>query len=57
MRQAMDRRIPREARPESIMKQLPLISATIVAWIVLAATWLCFTDVAALHRWGALFYQ
>jgi hypothetical protein len=39
------------------MKQLPLISATIVAWIVLAATWLCYTDVVSLHRLGALFYQ
>jgi hypothetical protein len=46
-----------EVRPESIMKQLPLISASIVAWIVLTATWICYTDLVALQRLGALFYQ
>jgi len=37
--------------------KLPLISATVLAYIVLTATWLCFADLVALQRLGALFYQ
>jgi hypothetical protein len=48
---------PWKARSESIMKRLPLISATVLAWIALAATWLCYADLVVLQRLGALFYQ
>lgn len=35
--------------------KLPLISATIVAYTLLAAVWLCYTDLASLYRAGAPF--
>jgi len=41
---------------ETIMR-LPLISASVLAWIVVAATWICLADIASLQRFGALFYQ
>jgi hypothetical protein len=37
--------------------KLPLISASIFAYIVLAAIWLCYADLTSLHRIGAPFYQ
>jgi hypothetical protein len=33
---------------EHIVK-LPLISASVVAYILLAATWICYVDLVALH--------
>jgi hypothetical protein len=37
--------------------KLSIISASILAYIVLAAIWLCYADLATLQRIGAPFYQ
>jgi hypothetical protein len=37
------------------MMKLPLISASVVAYIVLATAWICHTGLSALYRSGAPF--
>ena len=40
---------PQPVTPQEDIVKLPLISATIVAYTVLAAAWICYTELVALY--------